>query len=556
MKKFKDYRIGFKINIVYGVVFVTVMTIIGVVLMNYVEKIIVEKTDYSLLQEVNNINKIIEVISIESNTASENKAEFTNKQSRSYKKIKPIFSEKKYFETGYPFLVDSIGTILLHPKIEGSSIHDQSFFLDMTRSKDSLGVIHYLWEGKEKTLYYRYSKTTSSYICVSLYQSEYKDSIVVIRYFILFALLFGYIVFTMVGIIFSRRVISKPIIEAVTFVESFSQGKLNTAINIKNYDEIGRMLSSLQVMKNNLNDIVIKIRTTANQMATVSKEVSFSADAIAQGANEQAASTEEISSSMEEMTAAISQNSDNSYKTDEIARLVTEDIKKVHVSMFDTIKSMKLIAEKINIINEIAEKTDLLAVNAAIEAARAGESGKGFAVVADEVRKLAERSQKAAKEINAISESSVLIAEKSGVLLDNVIPNIITTSNLIKEISASSDEQKSGSNEINTAIIQLSSVVQQNSAASEELAASSKEMHFQAESLRNILRFFKLDTDSNNPVVELLQSLERRDKEVAQIKEELKKYNLSDYDIHATGIQTQTESIQNDEQSQRFERIN
>jgi methyl-accepting chemotaxis protein len=167
------------------------------------------------------------------------------------------------------------------------------------------------------------------------------------------------------------------------------------------------------------------------------------------------------------------------------------------------VNAMKTITQKITIIEEISRQTDLLALNAAVEAARAGEYGKGFAVVASEIRKLAERSQTAANEINDLSASSVGIAEKAGQMLTQLVPDIEKTSELVQEISAACNEQDAGSNQINKAIQQLDMVIQQNASASEEMASTAEELTStaeelaaQAENLRNIMSFFKLDSQT------------------------------------------------------------
>jgi len=216
---------------------------------------------------------------------------------------------------------------------------------------------------------------------------------------------------------------------------------------------------------------------------------------ISQGSTEQAASTEEVSSSMEEMVSNINQNAENAKQTEKIALQASGDISQGSKAVITTVDAMKRIADKISVVGEIAEKTDLLAINAAIEAARAGEQGKGFAVVAAEVRKLAENSQAAAKEINDVSKTSVKVADESGILLQKIVPDIQKTAVLVQEISAASLEQNSGANQVNNAIVQLNAVTQKNAAAAEEMSSSAEELASQAEQLKELVSFFKTGSE-------------------------------------------------------------
>jgi methyl-accepting chemotaxis protein len=242
-----------------------------------------------------------------------------------------------------------------------------------------------------------------------------------------------------------------------------------------------------------LKSIMTKIMEGAESVTSASMQMSATSQQMSQGSQEQAASAEEISSSMEEMAANIQQNTDNAQQTEKIALKASDDIKEGNTAVGQAVDSLKKIAEKIGIIGEIARQTNLLALNAAVEAARAGDHGKGFAVVAAEVRKLAERSQTAAEEINGLSSSSVSIADRSGRLLEQIVPNIQNTAKLVQEIAASSTEQNSGANQINNAIQQFNQVIQQNAAGAEEIASSSEELSAQAESLKDTIAFFKLD---------------------------------------------------------------
>ncbi|QEC76448.1 HAMP domain-containing methyl-accepting chemotaxis protein [Mucilaginibacter ginsenosidivorax] len=238
-----------------------------------------------------------------------------------------------------------------------------------------------------------------------------------------------------------------------------------------------------------LKDLVSYAQVASENISSASSQMSSSAQQMSEGATEQAASAEEVSSSMEEIVSSIQQNTENALQTEKIALKVVEDIVEGNKAVNITVQSMKEIAERISIIGDIARQTNLLALNAAVEAARAGDNGRGFAVVAAEVRKLAERCQTAAHEINNLSKSGVTIAERSGKLLDLIVPEIQKTCKLVQEISLSSMEQNTGANEINNALQQLNQVIQQNAAISEEMAASSEELSGQAEQLKDIVNF-------------------------------------------------------------------
>lgn len=266
--------------------------------------------------------------------------------------------------------------------------------------------------------------------------------------------------------------------------------KGDLTVEIKKRSENDDLLEALSEMVKTLSGIVQEIIESSNNIASASIEMSSNSQQVSQGASEQAASAEEVTSSMEEMVANIQQNSDNAQQTEKISIKAAQGVKEGSEAVNQTVESMKTIADKISIIEEIARQTNILALNAAVEAARAGEHGKGFAVVAAEVRKLAERSQTAANEINLTSKSSVSIAEKSGQLLTEIVPDIEKTAKLVQEIAAASIEQNTGAEQVNSAITQLNVVTQQNAAASEEMATSSEELSSQAGQLREVISFF------------------------------------------------------------------
>jgi len=249
----------------------------------------------------------------------------------------------------------------------------------------------------------------------------------------------------------------------------------------------------MKSMQGRISEVVAEVQSAADNVASGSQELSATAQQLSQGATEQAASAEEISSSMEEMTSSIHHNTDNSTQTEKIAIMSASDAKEGGRAVNETVEAMKSIADKISIIEEISRQTNLLALNAAIEAARAGEHGKGFAVVASEVRKLAERSQTAAGEISSLSIRCVQVSETAGEMLDKMVPDIQKTSELVQEISTYSKEQETGAVQISKAIQRLDGVIQQNASSSEEMASTSEVLTGQAEKLKNVISFFRIN---------------------------------------------------------------
>jgi len=298
---------------------------------------------------------------------------------------------------------------------------------------------------------------------------------------------------------FSRAI--KTISEAIT---NISQGNLFIDPKLeKRMKNIGLNGSELEDMRDNLknmiariSDIVMVISDSAEEITASSEQISATSQIVSEGASEQAASTEEISSTVEEMASNIRQNADNAAKTGSIAAQTQEDGEQAGKAVDSTLEAVNAIVEKIAVIEDIATQTDLLALNAAIEAARAGDAGRGFAVVASEVRRLAERSKLAAREISELSRNTVTTSETAGKLVDQTIPAIGKTADLVEEIAAASREQDIGAQQITNAITSLDTVVQQNASAAEELASMAEQLTTHAQQLLDTMTFFQMESQA------------------------------------------------------------
>jgi methyl-accepting chemotaxis protein len=276
--------------------------------------------------------------------------------------------------------------------------------------------------------------------------------------------------------------------------EQIADGDLTVTLRERSAQD--KLMQALSAMVSGLTQTVANIRSIAGEVSAASQSISSASIQVSKGASSQAAAAEEASSSMEQMVSNIKQNADNAQQTDKIANKSAGDAQQSGKSVLEAVSAMREIASKISIIEEIARQTNLLALNAAIEAARAGEHGKGFAVVAAEVRKLAERSQRAAAEINHLSGTTVKVSETAGEMLGKLVPDIQRTAELVQEITAASREQDTGAEQINKALQQLEQVIQQNASAAEEMASTTEQLTGQSDQLVSALGFFRTGGDS------------------------------------------------------------
>ncbi|WP_326533624.1 methyl-accepting chemotaxis protein [Pseudorhodoferax sp.] len=290
------------------------------------------------------------------------------------------------------------------------------------------------------------------------------------------------------------RSITRPLAQAVDLARAVAQGDLSGTRIVHGTDEVGQLVAALLQMRDQLTQVVVRVRGNADGVATASAEIAQGNNDLSSRTESQASALQQTAASMEQMTATVRQNADTARQASQLAAgasAVAVQGGEVVAQMVQTMQGIHAasgkIADIIGVIDAIAFQTNILALNAAVEAARAGEQGRGFAVVASEVRLLAKRSAEAAKEIKALITDSVqgtgqghALAGRVGATMQEVVAAVRRVSDLIGEISAASQEQSQGVAQVGEAVTQMDQTTQQNAALVEQMAAAASSLRSQA----------------------------------------------------------------------------
>ena len=303
-----------------------------------------------------------------------------------------------------------------------------------------------------------------------------------------------------------RHLLLQPLGRAIEQLEVIAAGDLTHTTPDAGNNELGRLASAIESMRQALMGSVLRVRDASAQIDTGSRELSAGNVDLSQRTESTATSLEQTAASMEQITATVKQNADNAEQAHQMAQTVSDTADRgsemvcyVIEKMRDISGSSDRIADILSVIDGIAFQTNILALNAAVEAARAGEQGRGFAVVAGEVRTLASRSAEAAKEIRTlISDSQTHVgegrelAQRAGETMDEIAEEVLRMTKLMREIANASHEQSRGIEQVNIAVSQMDEVAQQNAALVQQSSAATRSLEEQSQQLVEAMASFRL----------------------------------------------------------------
>ncbi|WP_042222380.1 methyl-accepting chemotaxis protein [Oceanobacillus manasiensis] len=460
---------------------------------------------------------------------------------------------------GYVFLLDENSHYITHPSNEAGSEATQEFMKDLYKSNN--GMFDYKMEGDKKKLAFTTNETTGWKIAGSMYQSEVEDAVQPIfnttLIVIAIALAAGIAV-----VVFIIRSITRPVNKLVEAADKMSNGDLTVSVTTKSNDEIGQLANAFNRMRKHLNEVIVQVRDKANNLAASSEELNASSQQntvateqitnsiqdVASGVENQSNRIDSSSRMAQDMSSSIQQIASSSNEVSSTAADATSVVQAGNKAIETTVGQMEFIKKTVHelsgnieglgnktreignivdVITNIAEQTNLLALNAAIEAARAGEHGKGFAVVADEVRKLAEQSSQSSEQIKDMIQSvqkesvdavkamatgtteverGIEVVSQAGQSFTDITSFVNTVTSQIQQVASKIQEISSGTEQFRETFDSLAGISETTSGAAQNVSASTEEqlasmeeitdsansLSVMAEELQEVVEQFKL----------------------------------------------------------------
>lgn len=345
--------------------------------------------------------------------------------------------------------------------------------------------------GEKKIVMSRYIPQLDAFLIMEISETTLTASATNIFIRTLIMGIFVFAVMLLVLLVIINKVVLNPIAKLTQTTSEYAKGNISIPSVHTNNDEIGKLTASIEVLRQKMNDTISFIKSSSDKIYQAGIEIGQNSKDLADSSSNQAARIEGVFSSMEEMSATIKETTQSSKESEALATESKEGVEYVQLLFDATMASLASIRSKIDLIKDISDKTDMLAINASIEASRAGAEGKGFAVVASEIRKLAESTAQAASQITLFTNESLKVAVDSVEKLKAVVPMIQKTSDYTVHIVNAAMEQSNASGFITESVAEINTISQNNARASEALAARSEFLIKQAASLKNMIKYFK-----------------------------------------------------------------
>jgi methyl-accepting chemotaxis protein len=426
-----------------------------------------------ILGKIKEQTKNLEVLENEIDTQSKGLKEMSDKV-----KLQGFIENTIVTENGLISLLDKEGKVISHTdKNEVGEDHSDLTYYKRMREGE-LKEASYKNEN-----YFIYSeKLDDNAICVLIPKNRYTRQIITTVIVTASGVLLIAAIIILLSLLLSHFLIIKPVYKLKSTVKQISGGNLDVGAYTGTKDEIGELSQGIDGLVNRFSQVIYSVKESSKGFVRATTEIASGNQDLSQRTSEEASNLEETAAAIDEISKTTSHNTNNSDK----AKQLTEDIK---ISMTDLEESSNKMKEIIQVIEDIAFRTNLLALNASIEAARAGEAGKGFEVVATEVKELSQQSSLQAKEIVEIVGESINKIRENARLIDKIV-------DVVNNISITSNEQNNKMKEINNAIDQLNQVTQRNAALVEESASASEEISTGAKEINNLISYFKISTQN------------------------------------------------------------